>query len=131
MFKGCIFSPDSRFLYSLATKFKGRSYLIKWDSKDENFNPIDTAQAYNGPSCVLSINKNGNNIAVGTNDGHAVLIDTNSMSSYRTEKKHKMPVSAIAFTENAASVLTVSPDNTYEVMLNSSQSTLFSKFVKL
>jgi hypothetical protein len=49
-FKGILFSPDSKYLYTLATKFKGRSYLIKWDAKDENFNPIDTTPAHTGPS---------------------------------------------------------------------------------
>ncbi len=49
-FKGSIFSQDSRFLYALATKFKGRSYLIKWDAKSENFDPIDTTAVHTGPS---------------------------------------------------------------------------------
>mmetsp|Transcript_13771 Transcript_13771/g.12208 ORF Transcript_13771/g.12208 Transcript_13771/m.12208 type:complete len:127 (+) Transcript_13771:411-791(+) len=49
-FKGSIFSPDMRFLYALATRFKGRSYLIKWDAKSENFDPIDTTPVHKGPS---------------------------------------------------------------------------------
>lgn len=118
-------------MYTLATKFKGRSYLIKWDAKDENFNPIDTTTPHNGPSCILNINKNGNNIAVGTNDGNVALVDANTMSVYRRDKKHKMPILSIMFTEDASNVLTVSSDNTYEITPNTSKSSLYQKFVKL
>lgn len=130
-FKGAVFSPDARFLYTLATKFKGRSYLIKWDAKDVNFNPIDTTPAYKGPSCVMEINSNGTNIAIGTNDGYVVGVNANTMTSYRLEKKHKMPVSSITFTENSSHILTTSPDHSYEVTVNASQSSLYQKFVKL
>ena len=104
-FKGVIFSPDSKYLYTLATKFKGRSYLIKWDAKDENFNPIDTTPAHTGPSWIMNINSQGNNIAIGTNDGYVVGVNSQTMNQYRSEKKHKMPVSSIIFTSDNSKIL--------------------------
>ena len=50
MFKGALFSPDDQFLYTLATKVKGRSYLIKWNANSDNFDPVDTAEAHRNPS---------------------------------------------------------------------------------
>mmetsp|Transcript_3755 Transcript_3755/g.3484 ORF Transcript_3755/g.3484 Transcript_3755/m.3484 type:complete len:238 (+) Transcript_3755:200-913(+) len=94
-FKGSLFSPDSRFLYALATSFKGRSYLIKWDAKSENFDPIDTTPVHTGPSCAFDLSSDGSNAAIGTNNGHVVAVNANSMSVYRSEKKHKMPITNI------------------------------------
>ena len=85
-FKGALFSPDERYLYTLATKIKGKSYLIKWDAKSENFDPIDTMEAHRNPSCIMNIDYSGSNIAIGTNDGHVIGINANKMSSYRIDK---------------------------------------------
>lgn len=130
-FKGALFSPDSRFLYTLATKFKGRSYLIKWNAKDVNFDPVDTTPSHNGPSCIMEINSNGRSMAVGSNDGHVIAIDLNSMTSYRSEKKHKMPINSIVFTEDSSNIITVSADNTYEVTANTAQTGFMGMFIKL
>jgi COMPASS component SWD3 len=130
-FKGVVFSPDSRFIYSLATRFKGRSYLIKWDAKSDNFDPIDTTPAHHGPSCTMNITEDGRKIAIGTNDGHVVGIDANSMSVYRSEKKHRMPISNISFSQDSGSILTVSSDYTYQITSNTSQSSFCGKLIKL
>ena len=130
-FKGILFSPDSKYLYTLATKFKGRSYLIKWDAKDENFNPIDTTPAHTGPSWIMNINSQGNNIAIGTNDGFVVGVNADTMTQYRSEKKHKMPVSSIIFSADNSKILTTSADYTYWVINNNAQSSLYQKFVYL
>lgn len=130
-FKGALFSPDSRFLYTLATKFKGRSYLIKWDAKDVNFDPVDTTPAHHGPSCIMEISRNGSSMAVGTNDGHVVGIDLNYMNSYRSQKKHKMPINTIILNEESNTIFTVSADNTYELTPNTAQGGIVGKFIKL
>lgn len=105
--------------------------MIKWDAKSDNFDPIDTTPAHSGPSCTMNITKDGRKIAIGTNDGHVVGVDANSMSVYRSEKKHRMPISNLSFTQDSGSILSVSADHTYQITSNTSQSSFCGKLIKL
>lgn len=130
-FKGALFSKDDKYLFTLATKVKGRSYLIKWDAKSDNFDPVDTMVAHKNPACAITMDNSGKYLAIGTNDGHVIAVDPLHMSSYRCQKKHKLPVESIKFNDTGNMILTASLDYTYECTENSAEASWTMMLVKL
>ena len=105
--------------------------MIKWDAKSDNFDPIDTMEAYRNPSCVMTISQDGSQIAVGSTDGHVIGINAHAMSQYRVEKKHKLPVESITFNDSNSHILTASLDYCYDWTPNSAQTSITGLFIKL
>ena len=75
--RGCFFSEDSKFIYTLATQIRSKSYLIKWKNA-ENFDPENVVQVHSTMTGGMRIAPNGKKVGIMTSEGCVKLLDLSS-----------------------------------------------------
>eukprot|EP00347_Sterkiella_histriomuscorum_P010848 403374692 len=119
LMRGCFFSNDGKFIYTLATQTRSKSYLIKWQNK-ENFDPVKVTLVHNQTSSGMRISPNGKQIGIMTSDGYVKVMNEGSENFIVEQKRHRLPVTCMGFKTDfsgkAEYVLSGSPDYTYNII---------------
>ena len=97
--KGCRFSPDSAYIYTLSTMNRKPSYINKYEVL-EGFPVIDTVKVHLDAGTGMKLSSNGSQLLVQTNGGAYSIIDTAKMEVLAKEKRHNLPVTSAAFLED-------------------------------
>jgi len=110
--RGCCFSQDGTFLYSLQCGRRGSvSNLIKWDFKEGRSSPTKDEKSHmvveavpskvvvvaKVPSTKLRLSEDGLYIAVGTSNGEVVVFSTETMAKVKSLQCHDLPVTGLGF----------------------------------
>jgi hypothetical protein len=66
---------NGKFIYTLATKARGKSYVTKWQV-DKNFAPEKTLCVSNTPATCMDISIEGFYLGIGTSDGEIRSLNT-------------------------------------------------------
>ena len=129
MMRGCFFSGDSRYLYTLSTENRQRSYIVKWENKQKflqkavQSEPVEVAVIHPNTVTGMCVSPDGSQIGVRTSDGFVKVIATNSFSSGKfgvSQRRHRMPVTCLSFKTdadgNSTHILSGSSDYTYNII---------------
>ena len=127
--RGCFFTEDSRYLYTLSTENRQRSYLVKWENKQKfaqkavQSEPVDVAVIHPNTVTGMCVSPDGSQIGVRTSDGFVKVIPTNSFTSGKftlSSRRHRMPVTCLNFKTdadgNATHIISGSSDYTYNII---------------
>ena len=125
--RGCVFSHDGAHLYTINNGGRGASHLIKFcvksheqEKKKLQSVPVKTVMAHKGPSSCLAISEGGELIAVGSMNGFAKVLHTDTLATELMRVCHDdYPVTDVCFAaepvakrENASCfIVTCSVDN--------------------
>jgi len=71
--RGCFFSADGKYLYTLATQARDKSYLSKFKT-NETFDPVDTSIVHNQAAVGIKRSNKGDILCVLTSDGFVKVI---------------------------------------------------------
>lgn len=72
--RGCFFTNDGKFIYTLATQTRAKSYLIKWKNQ-QNFDPAKVTLVHNQTSSGMRVSPNGQKIGIMTSDGFVKVMN--------------------------------------------------------
>ena len=66
--RGCFFTLDGKYIYSLATEMKCKSYMIKWKC-NKTWDSVSAEVVNKQPSTGMKLSENGDYIGLMTSDG--------------------------------------------------------------
>lgn len=116
LMKGCRFSPDSYYIYTMSTMNRKPCYVNKYEVQ-EGFPVIETLKVHTDAGTGMSLSSNGSQLLVQTNGGAFTIVDTKKMEVLMKEKKHNLPVTSSSFLEdsygNIRGYFTASADYSY------------------
>ncbi|CDW89290.1 serine threonine protein kinase with wd40 repeats [Stylonychia lemnae] len=119
LMRGCFFTNDNKYIYTLATQTRSKSYLIKWQNK-ENYEPAKVTLVHNTTSSGMRISPDGKQIGIMTSDGFVKVMNEGQENFTFAQKRHRLPVTCLGFKTNvnggAEFVLSGSPDYTYNII---------------
>ncbi len=105
--RGCFFSPDSRYLYTLSTESRQKSYLVKWENKQRfsqkavQSDPVEVAMVHPNTVTGMCTTPDASLIGIRTSDGFVKVIHTSSFSDRKAfvvnQRRHRMPVTCLGF----------------------------------
>ena len=110
--RGCFFSMDQKFAYTLATENRKKSYLIKWSNKggftqkEKQCEPEEVGVVHNNTVTGLCVSHLGDKIGIRTSDGFVKVISSGKIenpSFLVNEKRHRMPVTTLCFKHDSIS----------------------------
>lgn len=130
LMRGCFFSIDSRYVYTLATENRRNSYLIKWSNKggfaqkERQCEPEEVGVVHNNTVTGLCLSHLGDKIGIRTSDGFVKVISALNIEKpnfFVNERRHKMPVTTLSFIHDplsgtATDILSGSSDYTYNII---------------
>ena len=59
LMRGCFFTNDGNYLYTLATQTRSKSYLIKWNNKSDNYDPVKVTLVHNATAAGMRVSPSG------------------------------------------------------------------------
>jgi WD40 repeat protein len=103
--RGCVFSPDGRYIYTIQSGKRGPSHIVKWLIKDDNYEkdatfkvtPEEVIAAGKVPLTKLRINSRGDVLATGGSDGLISVYNAVKCKKIRVFPNHDLPVTGMAF----------------------------------
>lgn len=112
-FRGCIFSPSRRYLFTLASDEGKKSYVTRWDAKSEDFKNLNTVKVDDGYCPHFSLSSDGFYIAIGSETGFIKSLNTRYMDVDRDDQIHEGKMQSVTFTNDTRFVLTCDQEGTY------------------
>jgi WD40 repeat protein len=93
--------------------------LIKWKA-NASFDPVEVNLVHGNTASGMRLSASGNQIGIATSDGFVKVLETSSLNTIFSEKRHKMPVTCMGFMADidgdATYILSGSPDYTYNII---------------
>ena len=74
--RGCFFSKNGKFIYTLCSQIRNKSYLVQWDSK--SYSPLNILEAHSQLACGLKQLEDGSKASVISSDGFVNIINLNT-----------------------------------------------------
>lgn len=112
-FKGCIFSHDRKYLYTLVSDKGKKSYVTQWDAKNGEFVNLRTVLISDSECINFCMSIEGFYLAIGSSDGYIKSLNTRYMEIDRNDKQHSGNMACIDFTSDTRFILTCDQDGTY------------------
>lgn len=132
LMRGCFFSQDGRYVYTMATGIKKSSYIIQWSNKarftnkDVECQPENMSIVHNNTATGLRVSPNGEQIGILTSDGFIKMLPRKSIGQPGNNftvstKRHRLPVTSMAFISDPFNgepeyIISGSPDFTYNII---------------
>lgn len=128
MTKGCLFSPDSKYIYLLASKSKYKTFVVKYSinpgpNGQISFLPVKAIDVHDQAGTGMRLSRDGAYLSVNTCDGFIKIIDQYSCTLILSQKRHNLPTTSSIFItldgnyiDNPSHVVTVSADYTYNMI---------------
>jgi WD40 repeat protein len=103
--RGCVFSPEGNFIFSIQSAKRGPSHVIKWlidndnENKDSTFKVIPLGVIAGGkvPLTKLRISSSGLYVATGGSDGLITIYDVLKAKKMIAFPNHDLPVTGMSF----------------------------------
>lgn len=101
--RGCCFSPDGKYLYTIQSARRGATHLLKWELVQAVrtgtlvVNPKGCVVASKVPSTRLKISENGDMLVLGASDGSVTAFDAESLRKVTSVVCHDLPVTGLGF----------------------------------
>eukprot|EP00743_Colponemidia_sp_Colp-15_P005099 GILK01005489.1.p1 GENE.GILK01005489.1~~GILK01005489.1.p1 ORF type:complete len:382 (+),score=38.91 GILK01005489.1:39-1148(+) len=117
IFRGCRFSKDGQYLFTVQTPPRGSAYITQW-TVGTDFAALKTVVAHLKPISAFTISEDSIYLGVGTNDGAVKIFCANSLACLNERKPHEMPVTNVSFgmEKRPVALLSGSADYTYHFL---------------
>jgi WD40 repeat protein len=109
--RGCCFSVDGKYLYTIQSARRGATHLIKWELEQQGDKkkelvavPYKYVQASKIPSTRLKLNDTGTLLALGTAEGEVVIFNADNLTKVSTKVCHDLPVTGMGFAPSQLAV---------------------------
>eukprot|EP00276_Gloeochaete_wittrockiana_P008144 CAMPEP_0184649360 /NCGR_PEP_ID=MMETSP0308-20130426/6696_1 /TAXON_ID=38269 /ORGANISM="Gloeochaete witrockiana, Strain SAG 46.84" /LENGTH=333 /DNA_ID=CAMNT_0027082005 /DNA_START=1606 /DNA_END=2604 /DNA_ORIENTATION=+ len=114
MFRGCSFSADGLYLFTVQSSKGAPSVLTKWQVSD--WNEVESTVVNSKPATSFAMSQDGQFVAVGTAEGQVAIVDAARMRTLATITAHDLPGTAMAFASSVPALVSVSADYSCRVI---------------